>query len=105
MSQTPRKKTKRTAKVFIFKGARRVIEWLTFFAMKNQANILAYERQRLFVFGGLAAFFGQANGDDTIEDVFLLSRFSRLVLGKFWSLYENRQAVSRTRPEFKKSLG
>ena len=49
MSQTPRKKTKRTAKVFIFKGARRVIEWLTFFAMQNQANILAYERQRLFL--------------------------------------------------------
>jgi hypothetical protein len=25
--------------------------------MQNQANILAYERQRLFVVGGLAAFF------------------------------------------------
>ena len=71
--------------------------------MKNQANILAYERQRLFVFGGLAAFFGQANGDDTIEDVFLLSRFSRLVLGKFWSRYGEQRVVSRTRPEFKKS--
>jgi len=54
---------------------------------KNHANILAYERQRLFVFGDLAAFLDQANGNETIEDVFLLSRIPRLVLGKFWSVY------------------
>jgi len=47
--------------------------------MQNQANILAYERQRLFLLVNRQHFLDQANGDDTIEDVFLLSRFSRLL--------------------------
>jgi len=46
MSQTLRKKTKRTGKNVVIKGARRIIERLTFFAMSNQANIVAHEQQR-----------------------------------------------------------